>query len=835
VSKLPKTKANTSVMRNSFLFIFIFFSFYFVNAQNTEKITDYRKSIEYIIKEVTITGVENMDKNILLSISGLRVGDKIKIPGDKTTRVVKKFWDQGLFEDVKLSITKIDGLDVYLNIYLLERPLVSEITIKGVNKSDQDDLKEDLNLKRGSQVTENELNRAIYYIKEHYKEKGFFNTDVEISQERDTTYKNRVCLTFNIDKNKRVKIEEIVFSGNEAFEAKKLRRKMKKTKQKDWNIFKGSKYIEEQLKEDKESLYTLYNENGYRDFKIISDSISILSEKRINLYITLEEGQKFYFRDVDWIGNTVYPTERLEWVLGVKKGDVYNKTLLDKRLYSDEDAVTSLYMDNGYLFFSVTPVEKRIEGDSIDMEMIIYEDKQATINEIVIKGNTKTNEHVVRREIRTKPGDLFSRQKIIRTVRELATLGHFNPETINPVPIPNQADGTVDIEYNLEEKANDQLELSGGWGGISGFIGTIGVRFSNFSAGRMFEPKAWRPIPSGDGQTLSLRASSNGSYYSGVNFSFVEPWLGGKKPNNFSVSVYHTKYEQRESYYDRKSKIIGSLSIWGSSIGYGRMLKWPDDYFSLMHQLSYQRYNNNDFSTSRYSFLEDDGIFNIISVTNTLARSSSDQPIYPRKGSKFSFSLELTPPFSFIDKSFTKKFMEYHKWTYEAKWYHTLVDKLVFHVGMDFGLLGYYNKDVSYPSIGAFLVGEDLMQGMYQYGIDIVQVRGYKNGALSPEIRPGSNVRRANIYNKFTTELRYLISPSPQATIYGLIFAEGANGWYELRDYNPFEIKRSVGVGLRAFLPMFGMLGLDYGWRLDSAPGYPAKGGEFHFTLGQNF
>ena len=830
-----------SKLLSLFLVIFSFQNIYTQEIKN--KNVDYRKPKEYTIAEVTVSGVENLDKNILLSMSGLKPGDKITIPGEKCTNVVKKFWKQGLFEDVQLIITKTDGLDVYLNIYLQERPRVSEIIIKGVNKSDQEDIAEAINLKRGSQVTENEMDRAIFYIKEHYKEKGFFNTHVDISEEADTVYRNRVKLTFDIDKNKKVKIEEIIFTGNHAFESKKLRRKMKKTKQKDLNIFKGSKYIEDQLKEDRESLYTYYNENGYRDFKILSDSIREINHKRINLYINIEEGEKYYFRNIQWVGNTIYTSEMLNWVLDVKKGDVYNKTLLDKRLNSDEDAVTSLYMDNGYLFFSISPVEKRIENDSIDMEMIIYEGDQATINEIVIKGNTKTNEHVIRRVIRTRPGQLFSREKIIRTVRELASMGHFNPETINPVPIPNQADGTVDIEYNLEEKANDQLELSGGWGGYSGFIGTIGVKFSNFSAKSMFDPKAWRPIPSGDGQTLSLRASSNGSYYRGINFTFVEPWFGGKKQNNFSFSVNRTVYEQRASLYDRHSEILGRLAIWGTSIGYGRMLRWPDDYFSLTHLLSYQLYNNDGFSSSRYGFLEKNGIFNIISLTNTFGRNSTDQPIYPRQGSKFNLSLEMTPPFSLFSKDLTDNFMEFHKWTYESKWYHTLVNKLVLHVGMDFGMLGYYNKDIGYPSIGAFLVGEDLMAGMYQYGIDIVEVRGYKGGALSPEIRPGSSIRRANIYNKYTTELRYLISPSPQATIYGLIFAEGANGWYEIKDFNPFEIKRSAGFGVRAFLPMFGMLGLDIGYGFDhsymynqnpSADGV-GKGWAFHFSLGQNF
>ena len=825
-------------MNKVYFFLLITFLSQFITAQETDiKFFDYKKPIEYKIAEVTVTGVENLDKIILISMSGLKIGDKITIPSEKTTRVIKKFWDQGLFEDVKLTITKIDGLDVYLNIYLEERPRISEIIIKGVNKSNQEDLLEKIDLKRGSQITENELNRAVYYIKDHYREKGYFNTDVEIDQKKDTTFNNRVILTFTVHKNKKVKINKIIITGNEAYSDKKIRKKLKKTKQRDLNIFKGSKYLEDEFKEDKSNLYTFYNENGYRDFKILSDSIEVLNEKRINLYLTLEEGHKFYFRNITWVGNTIYPAEMLSYVLDIKKGDVYNKTYLDKRLNSDDDAITSMYMDNGYLFFNISPVEKRVEGDSLDYEMLIYEGKQATINDIIIKGNTKTNEHVIRREIRTKPGELFSREKIIRTVRELASLGHFNPETINPVPIPNQADGTVDIEYILEEKANDQLELSGGWGGYTGFIGTVGVRFSNFATSRMFEPKAWRPIPSGDGQTLSLRASSNGTYYRNLNFTFIEPWLGGKKPNNFSFSINKSRYKHYSYVRTDADTINRSLDIWGVSVGYGRRLSWPDDYFTLMHQVSYQRYNNRNYASSLYGFLPL-GVSEIISLTNTLTRNSTDQPIYPRRGSKFSLSLELTPPYSLFGEVKNNRFMEYHKWRYESKWYYTLVDKLVLYVGMDFGVLGYYNKNLGYPAVGAFRVGEDLMNGMYTYGVDIIEVRGYKGGSLSPYV---NGEPKANIFDKYTTEIRYLISPSPQATIYGLIFAEGGNSWYEKSEFNPFDIKRSAGIGLRAFLPMFGMLGLDVGYGFDHSyqSNYSTEGAgrswAFHFTLGQNF
>ena len=841
-------------MNKIFIVTFFLVNSVIIKAQDSGiKVTDYKNPKTYNIGGVTVSGVENLDKGILLNMSGLKEGDKITIPGEKITEVVKKFWKQGLFEDVKITITKIEGNNVFLDIYLQERPRVSELTIKGVNKSDQDDLKEAINLKRGSQVTENELNRAVYYIKEHYREKGFFNTQVKIEQEKDTTFSNHVKLTFDIDKNKKVKIENIIFSGNTAYTNKRLRRVMKKTKQIDWNIFKGSKYLEDQIKEDRESLYTFYNENGYRDFRILNDSIQIINHKRINLYIDIYEGEKFYFRNITWVGNTVYPSEMLNWVLGIKKGDIYNKTQLDKRINMDEDAIASMYMDHGYLFYSLMPVETKVEGDSIDIEMQIYEGKQATINEIIINGNTKTNEHVVRREIRTKPGELFSREKIIRTVRELAQLGHFNPETINPVPLPNQADGTVDIEYNLEEKANDQLELSGGWGGYSGFIGTIGVRFTNFSAGRMFEKKAWRPIPTGDGQTLSIRASSNGAFVRSINCTFIEPWLGGKKPNNFSISVNKSVYQNFNNYITQ-DKVTGRLGIFGASIGLGKRLSWPDDYFIINNTLGFQLYNNDDYSggySSYFSFLERNGKYNLLSLTTRFGRNSQDQLIYPRIGSNIMLTAELTPPYSLISGNFDDRLVEYHKWTFDAKWYHTLVNKLVLHIGTDFGVLGRYNHNEPYSSIGGFSVGTDLMEGMYSYGIDIIPVRGYKNGALTPttlkEVTDEDGevytkeVEKANIYNKYTAELRYLISPSPQATIYGLIFAEGGNGWSEIKEFNPFDIKRSVGVGVRALLPMFGMLGIDFGYGFDRSYKYGdiSEGGgksfAFHFTLGQSF
>jgi outer membrane protein insertion porin family len=507
-----------------------------LNQTGKLDVVDYSKPKEYEIAEVTISGVEFIQKEVLVSLSGLKIGTKVTIPSDQITKIIQKFWDQGLFSDVKITATKIESGKIWIDIYLKERPRMSGIKIEGISKSENQDLMEKLNLRSGSQITDDVLNNMKRIIKGHFVEKGFLNASMKVTETPDTVRVNMVKVLVQIDKNERVKIDDIVFSGNEIFPAKRLRRVMKNTKKKDLNIFKTSKLIQNDFKEDKESLLSFYNENGYRDAKILKDSVSVLSDKRVVLYITLEEGNKYYFGDISWIGNTIYPSDLLSKVLGIEKGDVFDQTVLDDRLLIKEDAVNSLYLDNGYLFFDITPVELLVEGDTIDYEMRIYEGKQATINKVIIEGNTVTNEHVARRELRTYPGDLFSKQDIIRSVRELAQLGHFDPEQIEPEPIPNQSDGTVDLRYKLVEKANSQFEISGGWG-MGMLVGTIGLRFPNFSIANFFNWKRWRPVPTGDGQTLSLRAQSNGKYYQSYNVSFIEPWFGGKKANSLSVSL----------------------------------------------------------------------------------------------------------------------------------------------------------------------------------------------------------------------------------------------------------------------------------------------------------
>ncbi len=820
------------------------------------EVLDYSNPKEYVIQDVTISGIKYIQKEVLLSLSGLKAGNTITLPGDDVTRVLNKFWEQGLFSDIKIAATRIEGNKVWLDIYMLERPRMLRFTINGVSKTESQDLQEKINLRSGQQVTDDILDNTKRIIRDHFIDKGFLDTEVSISQELDSVRVNMVELVIDVDKNDRIKIDEIFFTGNKVFPDKRLRRVMKNTKKVNLNIFKASKLIAEKLKEDKASLMEFYNENGYRDAKILSDSVEILAdeENRVNLYINLYEGDQYYFGDIEWIGNTKYPSEYLNAVLGIEKGDIFDQTVFEERLFIDEDAVNSVYLDNGYLFFDMTPVEVSVEYDTIDYEIRIREGEQARVDEVIITGNTKTNEHVARREIWTKPGDLFSKQDIIRSVRELASLGHFDPEQIEPNPIPNDQDGTVDIEYKLVERANDQLEVSGGYGGGM-LIFTAGIRFSNFSARRLFDPGAWRPVPSGDGQTLSLRAQTNGQFYQSYNFSFVEPWLGGKKRNSFSVSFFHSKINQNYNYFtalrgNRDEEIPQNfMRITGGSVGLGRRLSWPDDFFTLQHSLSYQRYFLNDYS----GFLAQNGSFNNLSLTTTLGRNSTSQPIYPRSGSNISLSLQLTPPYSaFNDVDYTNpsltdeeryKWVEYHRWMFKGDWYKTIFQNLVFYTRMHFGYLAMYNPDVGPSPFESFDVGGDGLAGYNLYGRETVAMRGYENGALTPRVIDGqvvpsnsSGQKSGNVYTKLTMELRYPISLNPSATIFVLAFAEAGDAWYSIRDFSPYEAKRSLGVGLRAFLPMFGLLGVDWAYGFDEAfPGAGVSGSQFHFTIGQQF
>jgi outer membrane protein insertion porin family len=812
----------------------------FANSSNpdTTILADYSKPKEYIIDTVTISGVKYLDQRVLANMSGLATGMAITLPGDEASKIIKKFWEHGLFEDVRLSYKITQGNKVAIDIYLKERPRISRFNIEGVSKSDQKDIKEKLNFRIGSQLTENVLNDAVTIIRKFYYEKGFFNVKVDIDQEPDTIHSNSVALTLKINKNKRVKIEDIVFSGNEHIKASKLRKVMKDTKRRDWKFWNSSKYIDSKYQDDKAKIIDYYNEEGFRDAKILSDSFHFVSDNRIILYIMIYEGDKYYFRNITWVGNTKYPSEVLSNMLGIKKGDVFNQKTLDKRLQSDDDAVSSLYLDNGYLFFYVNPVEINIENDSIDFEMRIYEGKQANFNEIMISGNTKTNEHVVRRELRTLPGELFSKSDIIRSVRELATLGHFEPEKIEPVPIPNPSNSTVDLQYKLVERANDQLELSGGWGGYYGFIGSVGISFNNFSYRNFFKWKEWRPVPSGDGQVLSFHFQTNGKQYSVVNATFSDPWFGGKKPNAFSFNLFYSHYNSVA--YNSITQIFQAtdsyFDIMGGSVSLGKRLKWPDDYFTLQQSLGFDRYK---FKKYPIVYNDSTGFINSFNYTIVFGRNSLDQYIYPRTGSIFSVGVKLTPPYSlFNNKDYTKlspsekyKWAEFHRWTIRAETYFTIVGNLVFMTRANFGILGRYKKSVGYAPIELYDMGGSGMVGTNITNSEIIPMRGYTDGALTPY---ENGISAGHIYDRFTAELRYPITLKEQSTIYMTAFAEAGNCWAEARYFNPFNVKRALGVGVRVFLPMLGMIGFDLGYGFDKING-SVSGWQPQFIMGQQF
>lgn len=833
---------------------------------------DYAKPKEYVIGGITVSGIKYLDKNVLVHLSGLKVGETITVPGDQITKAINKLWKHGLFGDIEISATKIVDNNIFLDIYLQERPRLSKFNFTGVSKAETDDLRDEIKLVRGSQVTDDILNVTEKRVKKYYLDKGFYNTQVNIVQQEDTLMPNTVILTINVNKNQRIKINEIYFDGNTVFPDAKLRRAMKDTKRKKWyNMFKPSKYIESTFEEDKQKIIEKYNEKGYRDAAILVDSVYKNDDKTLNLYIKINEGHQYFVRNIEWVGNTKYPSELLDYELKIQKGDVFDQSVLDKRLFGDENAVSSLYLDRGYLFFSAVPVEVQVQNDSIDLEIRIYEGKQATINRVLISGNTRTNEHVIRREIRTQPGELFSRADIIRTNRELANLGYFDPEKLDVKPVPNPADGTVDIKYIVEERASDQIELSGGWGGGM-VIGTIGLTFNNFSIKNIFDWDSYRPLPTGDGQKLSIRGQTNGKFYQSYSMSFVEPWLGGKKPNSLSVSVYHSVRTLGSIWTGDTGQ---NMKVTGASIGLGRRLNWPDNYFTLYNELSYQRYKLHDFD---YYFEFKDGTSHNFSFTTVLGRNSVDQPLYPRSGSNISLSLQITPPYSWFKSDnfwelsatelkaiendsyineiigYTKEqvvaskitdavnakkynFIEYHKWKFKSEWYTQLVNKLVLRSNIEFGYLGTYSKNLGYSPFETFQLGGDGMSGFnYYYGTDVIPLRGYDNGTNNRGSLTASP--QGNVYNKYTMELRYPLTLNPSATIYALAFLEAGNSWYEIQEMNPFSVYRSAGVGLRFWLPMFGMLGIDYGYGFD--PVYDISGnqhhkGQFAFTIGQQF
>lgn len=794
----------------------------------------YSNPKEYEIGGIQVTGVKYLDPTVIIHLTGLQVGDTVLVPGEKITKAIEKLWDQGLFSEIKISADNIVNNRIFLNLELKERPRLSKFAFRGVKKGEADDLRENLKLVQGSQVTENVLLNIKSGVQTYFIDKGFLNIDVDVIQETDTTLANSIILYINIDKKERIKIETLEILGNQNLVEGKLRRTMKNTKQKEWyHIFKASKYIRADFEEDKKSILAKYNEAGYRDARIIYDSIAANDESTINLKMKIEEGRKYYFRNIDWVGNTKYTNEQLKMLLGIESGDIYNQKVLDERLMG-EASVFSLYQDNGYLFSNITPVEANVDGDSIDLEMHVYEGKQARINRVTINGNTRTNDHVIMREIRTRPGQLYKRSEIQRTIREFAQLGYFDPEKLNVNFEPDPERGLVDLEYLVEEKPSDQIELSGGYG-AGMIVGTLGLTFNNFSLKKIFKPSAYRPLPSGDGQKLSLRAQASGPYYQSYSMSFVEPWLGGKKPKSLSVSVYNSRQKYGSDSTEQH------FYVTGASAGLGQRLKWPDDFFTLYTEFGYKQYNIYQWS----GFIYSDGYSNNINMKAILGRKSSGpNPIFPTSGSDISLSLELTPPFSLMnskdystmDPTDKYKWIEYHKWKMKGTWFTTLLGAkdggsraLVLQSKFEFGFLAHYNDDIGPSPFEGFQLGGDGLYGYNLYGRETIGLRGYNNNSVTP-------TDGGNIYNKFALELRYPLSLNPTATFYGLVFAEAGNAWYDFKEYNPFDLKRSLGAGVRVYMPMIGMLGVDWAYGFDEIEGKTGvNGGQFHFVIGQQF
>ena len=837
---------------------------------------DYTRPRKYIVGDVAVEGNTDFSSNQIVSQTGLLKGREVTIPGDDITSAIKKLTTRGFFEDVGIYVDHFSPArdSVYLTIKIMERPRVSEYTYTGIKSSEKKDLQERLNLRRGGEFSDYVKESSIGIIKRYYAEKGYLLCDVDVQTQKDSMVRHAIQVNFNIDTGPKVRIKDINFIGNEHVSDYTLAKSMKKTKSnKFYNFFNSKKFNEKEYPEDKKNLISAFNEAGYRDARIVRDSVYLVDvvskngkvKKRICIDLEFDEGNKYYFRDVTWTGNSVYSAETLNEVLKIQKGDVYDKVSLQKRLYgggkqTDYD-VSKLYRDNGYLFFQLSPVETNIQNDSVDVEIRISEGKQATIGNVVINGNDLTNEKVVRRQIYTRPGYLFSQSDFERSIREISSLGQFDPEAIMSEGgysiVPNQLDNTVDLIYNVTEKPSSQLELSGGWGGNT-FVATVGVSFNNFSTQRFFDKNAWRPVPLGDAQNLAFRFQTNGTYYTALTASFTEPWLFGKKPTSLNLSAYYTR--QTNSYlalnilsHDRQ------MEVFGFSASLGKRLKWPDSYFVLYNGLSWQTYKLTNWYSGYFIF--DDGLANNLSYTVNLSRNSTDQMIYPRSGSEFSASLSLTPPYSvfrkydyddegnkfsvpsYKDVDYSNwssqnryRWIEYHKWKFSASQYIKLVGDLVLMAKAQFGYLGYYNRNWGYSPFEGFLVGGDGMSGYSTYGSDVISLRGYENYALTPYLPTSYNSNgyayAGNVYDKFTVELRYPVILQPQSTIYVLGFLEGGNCWSDIRKFNPFQIYRSAGVGVRVFLPMVGLIGVDWGYGFDSS----SKGGsQFHFIIGQQF
>lgn len=822
------------------------------SLQLQAQIVDYSEPNDYEIGGIKVKGAIYSDEKAIVSISGLKVGDRVAIPGIETRKAIKSLYKLRLFDEVQLRIENIVGDLVFLEFVVNERPRYLVHNIKGIKKTAAEDLNEEIAkyLVKGGIVTEDMKANASNAIKTYYKEKGFLDIEVDVLEVIDTTRKNAVRLTFDIEKGNRVKIHDITFSGNKDVTSKKLRKQFEETKRKR-QIFSTSKFDEDLYKQDLKLLINYYNTLGYRDARILSDSMWRNEDGQLMLHLDINEGNRYYFRNITFKGNSIYPDEVLFQRLTIQKGDVYNEELLQTRLSFSEDSrdVRSLYMDNGYLFFQVDPVEVAIVGDSLDLELRIFEGPQATIDKVIIKGNDRTHEHVVRRELRTLPGDKFSRSNIIRSQREIVNLGYFNPESLGINPKVNPQRGTVDIEYTLEEKPSDQLELSAGWGGLGrGVIGTLGVAFNNFSVRNIFKKETWSPLPQGDGQRLSIRAQTNGRLFQSYNASFTEPWLGGKKPNALTVAGFHSRFSQGIGFFDFTP--TRTFSITGLTVSLGTRLKFPDDNFITSTALNLQTIKLEDWQSSAFTDKNGipitDGKFNNFSITQTISRSTVNNPLFPMEGSSFTLSGQLTLPYSLFRKTDIDdlpseeqyRWVEYHKWKFKAEWYTTLVGKLTLKTEAKLGLIGSYNRDNGISPFERFQLGGDGLNnqqlGAFN-GTDIVSMRGYEVNDIEAN-QIGVRTTATPIYSKYTMELRYPVSLNPSSTIYVMAFAQAGNAWQDFESYNPFDLKRSAGLGLRVFLPMFGMLGFDYGLGFDkqevSGDNFFSKYGNFNIILG---
>ena len=836
----------------------------------------------YEIGGITVSGIDDYEDYVLIGLSGLSVGQVIDVPGEEISNAVRRYWKNGLFSDVKITAERIEGKKIYLNIALVRRPRLSQINYNGVKKSEKEDLEKKIGLLNGNQVTPNMINRAKLVIQRYYDEKGFKNADISLVQRDDISHEGQVILDINVDKKEKIKVHKITINGNEALTDNKLKWAMKKTNEKGFNryLFRQKKFIVSDYETDKESVISKYNEYGYRDAHIVADSIVPYDEKTVDVYLTVEEGNQYHIRNITWVGNTVYPSEVLSEYLRMKGGDVYNQKLLDQRLKEDDDAIGNLYYNNGYVFFRCIPTEMNVGADSVDLEMRITEREQAAINHVRIAGNDRLYENVVRRQLLTLPGALFNKDAIIRSLTEVRNMGHFNAETVNPDVQVDENNGTVDINWMLESKANDQVEFSIGYG-MTGVIGKIALKFTNFSMYNLFHKSDnYRGIiPQGDGQTFSISGQTNGTYYQSYNISFYDPWLGGKRPNALSVNAFYAKqtgvnqnyfnsayyqnmynymygygygnynnyyYNNYESYYDPDKY----MKMYGVSLGWGKRLHWPDDYFQIYGELAYQRYDLNNWD---YYFILSNGQCNNINLGLTLSRTHIDNPIFPRSGSEFTFSVSATPPYSLWDgidykglsevkptdanyNSALKKrynWIEYHKWKLKGKTYTALTGGqkcFVLMTRAEFGILGHYNPFKKSP-FETFYVGGDGMSGYsYNYYTDMIALRGYDNGSLTPYGSEGY------AYTRFSAELRYPLMFENSTQIYALAFLEGGNAWTNVKRFNPFDLKRSAGVGVRINLPMVGLMGIDWAYGFD--PVYEStthSGSQFHFILGQEF